>query len=310
MYPAQEEARARARHRRERHPRHAHRLGQVPGRHRPRTSPRSPHGRRSFYTAPIKALVSEKFFALCDIFGAEQRRHAHRRRERQPRRPDHLLHRRGARQHRAARRRRTPTSAWSSWTSSTSTPTPTAAGRGRCRCSSCRRRSSCCMSATLGDVTVLRDGPHPRAPGRPTALVSSAPSARCRCTTRYVADPAARDDRGAARTTDQAPVYVVHFTQAAALERAQALMSINVCTRAEKDAIAELIGGFRFAAGFGKTLSRLVRHGIGVHHAGMLPKYRRLVESSPRPGCSRSSAAPTPSASASTCRSAPCCSPR
>ena len=71
---------------------------------------------------------------------------------------------------------------------------------------------------------------------------------------------------------------MVHFTQAAALERAQALMSINVCTREEKDAIAELIGDFRFAAGFGKTLSRLVRHGIGVHHAGMLPKYRRLVE--------------------------------
>src|SRR5690349_18003829 len=55
-------------------------------------------------------------------------------------------------------------------------------------------------------------------------------------------------------------------------------MSVNVCSRAEKDAIAELIGDFRFRAGFGKTLSRLVRHGIGVHHAGMLPKYRRLVE--------------------------------
>ena len=51
-----------------------------------------------------------------------------------------------------------------------------------------------------------------------------------------------------------------------------------MCTRAEKDAIAETIGHFRFTAGFGKTLSRLVRHGIGVHHAGMLPKYRRLVE--------------------------------
>jgi superfamily II RNA helicase len=75
-----------------------------------------------------------------------------------------------------------------------------------------------------------------------------------------------------------APVYVVHFTQAAAAEQAQALTSINVCSRAEKDAIAELIGGFRFTAGFGRTLSRLVRHGIGVHHAGMLPRYRRLVE--------------------------------
>jgi superfamily II RNA helicase len=79
-------------------------------------------------------------------------------------------------------------------------------------------------------------------------------------------------------TTHQSPIYVVHFTQAAALERAQALTSVNVCTREEKDRIAELIGGFRFSPGFGKTLSRLVKHGIGVHHAGMLPKYRRLVE--------------------------------
>ena len=27
-------------------------------------------GTRTYYTAPIKALVSEKFFALCDVFGA------------------------------------------------------------------------------------------------------------------------------------------------------------------------------------------------------------------------------------------------
>ena len=71
---------------------------------------------------------------------------------------------------------------------------------------------------------------------------------------------------------------MVHFSQVEAIDRAQNLMSINVCTREEKDKIAELIAGFRFAAGFGKTLNRLVRHGIGVHHAGMLPKYRRLVE--------------------------------
>ncbi len=70
----------------------------------------------------------------------------------------------------------------------------------------------------------------------------------------------------------------MHFTQQSALERAQALMSVNVCTKEEKAAIAELIGGFRFSTAFGSTLSRLVRHGIGVHHAGMLPKYRRLVE--------------------------------
>lgn len=73
-------------------------------------------------------------------------------------------------------------------------------------------------------------------------------------------------------------MYIVHFTQAAAVERAQALMSINMCSRAEKDEIAKLIGNFRFTTRFGRNLSRYVRHGIGVHHAGMLPKYRRLVE--------------------------------
>ena len=77
---------------------------------------------------------------------------------------------------------------------------------------------------------------------------------------------------------DQAPVYVVHFTQASALERAQSLLSAKLCTREERDEIADAIGAFRFTAGFGKTLSRLVRAGIGVHHAGMLPRYRRLVE--------------------------------
>ena len=78
--------------------------------------------------------------------------------------------------------------------------------------------------------------------------------------------------------TNRAPVYIVHFTQAAALERAQALSSLTVASRAERDQIAEVIADFRFSPGFGRTLSRLVRHGIGVHHAGMLPKYRRLVE--------------------------------
>ena len=70
----------------------------------------------------------------------------------------------------------------------------------------------------------------------------------------------------------------MHFTQASALERAQSLLSAKLSTREERDAIADAIGAFRFTAGFGKTLSKLVRGGIGVHHAGMLPRYRRLVE--------------------------------
>jgi superfamily II RNA helicase len=131
------------------------------------------------------------------------------------------------------------------------------------------------MSATLGDVSRFEKD-LTRRTGRPTAVVASTerpvPLLFSYVTTTL------HDTLEELLSTHQAPVYVVHFTQAAALEQAQALMSVNVCTRAEKDAISDLIGNFRFASGFGKALTRLVRHGIGVHHAGMLPKYRRLVE--------------------------------
>ena len=131
------------------------------------------------------------------------------------------------------------------------------------------------MSATLGDVARF-ELDLTRRTGRPTSIVSSA-DRPVPLIYKYVTT-ALHETLEELLTTHQSPVYVVHFTQAAALERAQALTSINVCTREEKDKIAELIGGFRFSPGFGKTLSRLVKHGIGVHHAGMLPKYRRLVE--------------------------------
>src|SRR5439155_10702861 len=131
------------------------------------------------------------------------------------------------------------------------------------------------MSATLGDVTRF-EADLTRRTGRPTAVVSSA-ERPVPLVFSFVSEPLHETLKELLHTR-QAPVYVVHFTQAAALEQAQALMSINVSTRAQKDAIAEAIGSFRFTAGFGRTLSRLVRHGIGVHHAGMLPRYRRLVE--------------------------------
>jgi superfamily II RNA helicase len=131
------------------------------------------------------------------------------------------------------------------------------------------------MSATLGDVTRF-EVDLTRRTGRPMAVVSSG-TRPVPLSYSYRMTPL-HETIDELLGTAQAPVYVVHFTQAAAVERAQSLMSINVCTRAEKDQIAELVGGFRFAPGFGRTLTRLVRHGLGVHHAGMLPKYRRLVE--------------------------------
>jgi hypothetical protein len=74
------------------------------------------------------------------------------------------------------------------------------------------------------------------------------------------------------------PVYVVHANQAAAIERAQALVSLKVTTREQREAIAEALRGVKITKGFGETLDRLIRNGVGVHHAGMLPRYRRLVE--------------------------------
>ncbi|MFK7991281.1 MAG: DEAD/DEAH box helicase [Sandaracinaceae bacterium] len=74
------------------------------------------------------------------------------------------------------------------------------------------------------------------------------------------------------------PIYIVHFTQRSAAETAQAFTSLDVSTREQKDAINKALAGFRFDTPFGKDLRRWVRHGIGVHHAGLLPKYRLLVE--------------------------------
>jgi superfamily II DNA/RNA helicase len=76
----------------------------------------------------------------------------------------------------------------------------------------------------------------------------------------------------------KAPVYVVHFTQNAAAEQAQALTSVELCTKDEKKAIAEAIRGFRFHSPFGPTVKKYVSHGVGLHHAGLLPRYRLLVE--------------------------------
>ncbi|UQE77048.1 DUF3516 domain-containing protein [Gordonia sp. PP30] len=131
------------------------------------------------------------------------------------------------------------------------------------------------MSATLGDVSFFTDD-LTRRTGRPTVEVSGA-QRPVPLEYRYAMTPI-HETIEELVTTGRAPVYVVHFTQAAAVERAQALLSAKICSKEEKAAIAEAIGDFDFRTGFGSTLSKLLRSGIGVHHAGMLPRYRRLVE--------------------------------
>ena len=76
----------------------------------------------------------------------------------------------------------------------------------------------------------------------------------------------------------KAPVYVVHFTQAAAASNAQNFMSLDLCTKEEKAKINEAIKEVRFASPYGPDVKRWLKQGIGLHHAGLLPKYRILCE--------------------------------
>ena len=231
-------------------------------------------GRRSYYTAPIKALVSEKFFDLVDIFGA------------------------------SAVGMITGDSAVNAAAPIICCTAEILAGvalRGGADADAgvvvmdefhyygdsqrgwawqvplleLNRAQFVLMSATLGDMRFFADDLTKRT-GRETAVIADV-QRPVPLHFSYTLVPLTETLQDLL-STNRAPVYIVHFTQAAALERAQALSSLTVATRAERDQIAEVIADFRFSPGFGRTLSRLVRHGIGVHHAGMLPKYRRLVE--------------------------------
>jgi len=77
---------------------------------------------------------------------------------------------------------------------------------------------------------------------------------------------------------DKAPIYLVHFSQRAAAESSQSLLSSNFCSKEEKQKISEALHSANFKSPYGKEINKLLKHGIGIHHAGLLPKYRVLVE--------------------------------
>ncbi len=231
-------------------------------------------GRKTYYTAPIKALVSEKFFSLCEIFGAANVGMLTGDASVNAQAPiicctAEVLANQALREGSSADIGQVVMDEFHFYSE------PDRGWAWQVPLLELPQAQFVLMSATLGDVARFQED-LTRRTGRDTAVVTSAERPVPLSYT-WALTPL-HETLEELLTTNQAPVYVVHFTQAAALERAQALTSINVCSREEKDQIAELIGGFRFSAGFGKTLSRLVRHGIGVHHAGLLPKYRRLIE--------------------------------
>ena len=232
-------------------------------------------GQRSFYTAPIKALVSEKFFALCDIFGAENVGMMT---------GDATVN--GSAPIIAATAEIVANIALRDGAEANIDQVvmdefhyysePDRGWAWQVPLLELSKAQFLLMSATLGDTQWLEDD-LTRRTGRATNLVAG--------TTRPVpldfsyVFSAVHETIEELLADKKAPIYVVHFSQREAAERAQALTSLSgIITKDEKEAIAQEIGGFRFTTAFGKDLSKLLRKGIGIHHAGMLPKYRRLVE--------------------------------
>jgi len=231
-------------------------------------------GRRAVYTAPIKALVSEKFFEIVDALGADNVGMVTGDAAVNPSAPivvctAEILANRALREgsdtdvdlvvmdefHYYGDRDR----GWAWQVPLLELDRPT----------------FLLMSATLGDTDDLRTD-LTRRTARPTVLVADAERPvpldfEYRETTLLETIGDLLDD-------GRQPVYIVHFTQRDAAARAQSLTSLDVLTKDEKAAVKAAVGGFRFDTPVGKDLKRFVFAGIGVHHAGLLPKYRLLVE--------------------------------
>ena len=131
------------------------------------------------------------------------------------------------------------------------------------------------MSATLGETEFFE---------QEMTRLNGKPSVTVRSTTRPVPLDFSYSETTLAQTLEKliadgkGPVYVVHFTQNEAAQSAQDFTSINAATREEKAAISSALEGRKFNSPYGPEIKRWLKSGIGLHHAGLLPKYRILVE--------------------------------
>ena len=232
------------------------------------------HGKRCWYTAPIKALVSEKFFSLCQEFGSDNVGMITGDASVNPDAPivcctqeilANLALRHGS-----------------------DAPVDTAVmdefhyysdrDRGwawQIPLMELQKTQFVLMSATLGPAEFFLNDLETRSSRSAVEVTGSARPVPLEWSYRKTT---LLESIGDLIQMDRAPIYIVHFTQRAAAERAQALTSLDVLTREEKQRIREEISNFRFDSPFGKDVARFVKAGIGVHHAGLLPKYRLLVE--------------------------------
>lgn len=231
-------------------------------------------GRRSYYTAPIKALVSEKFFDLVEVFGRENVGMITGDTHINADAPiicctAEILANQALREGRHAdvgcvamdefHYYGDPERGWA-WQVPLLTLPDT---------------QFLLMSATLGNVDAIADKLEDMT-DTDVDIIADAPRP-VPLTYEYTLDPLEKTVE-LAFSKGETPIYVVHFSQDAALETANALASTGVSSKEQRAAIAEAIKGTKFTTAFGKILQRLLRTGIGIHHAGMLPRYRRLVE--------------------------------
>lgn len=230
--------------------------------------------RRSIYTAPIKALVSEKFFSLCREFGSEHVGMITGDASVNPDAPIICC----------------TAEILANWALRDGADTPVDVvivdefhyygdpQRGwawQLPLLTLPHVQFVLMSATLGNVSFFQRDLTERT-GRDTSVVKSAARPvplhfEYRTSTLHQSVEQLLE-------SGRAPIYIVHFTQKDATEAAQGYIALDPLTKDQKGLVREAIGGFRFDSPIGKDLKRFLTAGIGVHHAGLLPKYRLLVE--------------------------------
>lgn len=231
-------------------------------------------GRTSVYTSPIKALASEKFFSLCDDLGADE---VGMLTGDASINPDgrvlactaevlaNMALRRGASLdapyvvmdefHYYADRDRGV-----AWQIPLITLPET---------------QFLLMSATLGDVSAITERVEAFT-GREVAVVASG-ERPVPLDYDYRETPLHETIQDLVRER-KAPIYVVNFSQRECAELAQSLTSVPLAEREERDRVRDEIAGARFDTPYGRELRRFLGFGLGVHHAGLLPKYRLAVE--------------------------------
>ena len=231
-------------------------------------------GRTAYYTAPIKALVNEKFFAMVDILGRENVGMITGDTTINTDAPvicctAEILANQALREGAASKVGCVAMDEFHFYAD------PDRGWAWQVPLLTLPRAQFLLMSATLGDVSSIAADLQERT-GRPVDVIADAPRP-VPLSYEYSLEPLEATVELALREGD-APLYLVHFSQDAALASAQSLASYGVATKEQREAVKQAMKGTRFTTAFGKILQRLLGCGVGVHHAGMLPRYRLLVE--------------------------------